>query len=131
MILFSFARWFGLTCLALSDPTSKLEFEIFSQSVHIPKVYITKAEESTASNYNLRWSGLSYTLGEVIIGSGQAHGDWQSKLSGKQLFSLWLLTYCSHQGPVYMEMGDSRYRCVGVVSKPACPYDLSFLIMLT
>lgn len=75
-------KWFGLTCLALSDPTSKLEFETFSQSVHIPKLYITKAEESTPSNYNLRWSGLSYTLGEVIIGSGQAHGDWQSKLSG-------------------------------------------------
>ena len=86
MNLFSFARWFGLTCLALSDPTSKLEFETFSQSVHIPKLYITKAEESTPSNYNLRWSGLSYTLGEVIIGSGQAHGDWQSKLSGKPLF---------------------------------------------
>jgi len=71
-----------LTCLALNDPTSKLELETFSQSVHIPKVYITKAEESTPSNYNLRWSGLSYTLGEVILGSGQAHGDWQSKLSG-------------------------------------------------
>ncbi|KAM7441068.1 Protein prrc1 [Porites harrisoni] len=66
-------KWFGLTCLALSDPTSKLEFETFSQSVHIPKLYITKAQESTPSNY---------TLGEAIIGSGQAHGDWQSKLSG-------------------------------------------------
>ena len=77
MILFSFARWFGLTCLALSDPTSKLEFETFSQSVHIPKLYITKAQGSTPSNY---------TLGEAIIGSGQAHGDWQSKLSGKPLF---------------------------------------------
>lgn len=75
-------KWFGLTCLALNDPTSKLELETFSQSVHIPKVYITKAEESTPSNYNLRWSGLSYTLGEVIIGSGQAHGDWHSKISG-------------------------------------------------
>lgn len=75
-------RWFGLTCLALNDPTSKLELETFSQSIHIPKVYITKAEESTPSNYNLRWSGLSFTLGEVIIGSGQAHGDWHSKISG-------------------------------------------------
>ena len=75
-------RWFGLTCLALNDPTSKLELETFSQSIHIPKVHITKAEESTPSNYNLRWSGLSFTLGEVIIGSGQAHGDWHSKISG-------------------------------------------------
>ena len=75
-------RWFGLTCLALNDPTSKLELETFSQSIHIPKVYITKAEESTPSNYNLRWSGLSFTLGEVIIGSGQAHADWHSKISG-------------------------------------------------
>lgn len=71
-----------MTCLALNDPTSKLELETFSQSIHIPKVYITKAEESTPSNYNLRWSGLSFTLGEVIIGSGQAHGDWHSKISG-------------------------------------------------
>ena len=61
---------------------SKLELETFSQSIHIPKVYIAKAEESTPSNYNLRWSGLSYTLGEVVLGSGQAHGDWHSKISG-------------------------------------------------
>lgn len=75
-------RWFGLTCLALSDPTSKTELETFSQSVQIPSVYIKKAEESTPSNYNLRWSGLSFTLGEVMLGSGQEHGDWHSKISG-------------------------------------------------
>ena len=66
---------------------SKLELETFSQSIHIPKVYIAKAEESTPSNYNLRWSGLSYTLGEVVSGSGQAHGDWHSKISGMLILS--------------------------------------------
>lgn len=71
-----------MTCLALNDPTTKLELEIFSQSIEIPKVYITKAEKGTPSNYNLRWSGLSQTLGEVILGSGQSHGDWHSKISG-------------------------------------------------
>lgn len=75
-------KWFGLTCLALSDPSTKLELETFSQSIQIPKVYVKKAEESTPSNYNLRWSGLSPTLGEVILGSGQTHGDWHSKISG-------------------------------------------------
>lgn len=85
-------KWFGLTCLALNDPTSKLELETFSQSIHIPKVYITKAEESTPSNYNLRWSGLSFTLGEVIIGSGQAHGDWHSKISGSSKRQILTLT---------------------------------------
>ena len=72
-----------MTCLALNDPTSKLELETFSQSIQIPIIYIAKAEESTPSNYNLRWSGLSFTLGEVILGSGQAFGDWHSKISGK------------------------------------------------
>lgn len=75
-------KWFGLTCLALSDPTSKTELETFSQSVQIPSFYIKKAEESTPSNYNLRWSGLSFTLGEVMLGSGQEYGDWHSKISG-------------------------------------------------
>lgn len=88
-------RWFGLTCLALNDPTSKLELETFSQSIHIPKVYITKAEESTPSNYNLRWSGLSFTLGEVIIGSGQAHGDWHSKISGTGTLYMCMSKLCT------------------------------------
>lgn len=81
-LTFFFLRWFGLTCLALSDPTSKTELETFSQSVQIPSFYIKKAEESTPSNYNLRWSGLSFTLGEVMLGSGQEYGDWHSKISG-------------------------------------------------
>lgn len=75
-------KWFALTCLTLNDPSTKLELEIFSQSIEIPKVYITKAEKGTPSNYHLRWSGLSQTLGEVILGSGQRHGDWHSKISG-------------------------------------------------
>ena len=80
-----------MTCLALSDPSTKLELETFSQSIQIPKVYVKKAEESTPSNYNLRWSGLSPTLGEVILGSGQTHGDWHSKISGMaHLGLLWV-----------------------------------------
>ena len=77
-----------MACLVLNDSTSKLELETFSQSIQIPNVYITKAEESTPSNYNFRWSGLSFTLGEVILGTGQEHGDWQSKISGNGHFEI-------------------------------------------
>ncbi|EDO38809.1 predicted protein [Nematostella vectensis] len=75
-------KWFSMICLHLSDPILKAEFHTLSQAVEIPKQYITKAEQSTPSNYNLRWSGLSFTLAEVILGSGHTHGDWQSLLGG-------------------------------------------------
>jgi len=74
-----------MICLFLNDPNLKIELQTFSQALEVPKEYITKAEQSTPSNYNLRWSGLSYTLGEVILGTGQAQGDWQSKVGGRLL----------------------------------------------
>lgn len=65
--------------------------ETFSQAVEIPKAFVKKAEQSTPSNYNLRWSGLSFTLGEVIVGVGHSQADWQARISGKSLCSLALL----------------------------------------
>lgn len=76
-----------MTCLCLSDPARKIDLETFSQAIAIPAEHVKKAEQITPSNYSLRWSGLSFTLGEVILGNGQSSGDWQNEISGKTVLS--------------------------------------------
>ncbi|XP_031561549.1 protein PRRC1-like [Actinia tenebrosa] len=84
-------KWFSMFCLYLNDPNLKIDLQTFSQALEVPKEYISKAEQSTPSNYNLRWSGLSYTLGEVVLGTGNSQGDWQTKVGGcsrKQILTM-------------------------------------------
>lgn len=77
-------RWFEMTCLILRDPTHRVELQTFSQPTPIPTEYILRAQDSTASDYPLRWSGLAKSIGQVIEETHPhiGHLDWQNSLTG-------------------------------------------------
>lgn len=77
-------RWYELSCLLLKDPQHRIELQTFSQPSPIPAEYILKAQDSTPSDYPLRWSGLAVTIGQVIEESQPhiGHADWQNALLG-------------------------------------------------
>jgi len=73
-----------MTCLILRDPTHRVELQTFSQPTPIPTEYILRAQDSTASDYPLRWSGLAKSIGQVIEETHPhiGHSDWQNSLTG-------------------------------------------------
>lgn len=77
-------RWFEMTCLILRDPTHRVELQTFSQPTPIPTEYILKAQDSTTSDYPLRWSGLAKSIGQVIEETHPhiGHTDWHNSLTG-------------------------------------------------
>ncbi|XP_052100147.1 protein PRRC1-A-like [Mytilus californianus] len=77
-------RWFEMTCLILRDPSHRVELQTFSQPTPVPAEYILKAQDSTASDYPLRWSGLAKSIGQVIEETNPhiGHSDWQNALTG-------------------------------------------------
>ena len=60
-----FYRWYDISCIVLKDPANNIQLEIFSQATPVPSEYVELAKEQTSSDYNLRWSGLAVTIGQV------------------------------------------------------------------
>ncbi len=83
VLLFS-SRWFDIGCIVLQDPSNNVTFEVFTQATPIPSEYIMQAQEQTPPDYNLRWSGLAVTCGEVIErGTPGVHrSDWHLAFTG-------------------------------------------------
>ncbi len=59
------SRWFDLGCVVLKDPANNIDLQVFTQAVPVPTEYVMSAQDQTPSDYNLRWSGLSVTVGQV------------------------------------------------------------------
>lgn len=63
---------------------NKIELQTFCQATPIPTEYVMEAQDRTPSDYNLRWSGLSITVGQVISEKlpGVNHADWHHVFTG-------------------------------------------------
>ncbi|XP_078238140.1 protein PRRC1 isoform X3 [Pogona vitticeps] len=59
-------RWFDIGCLIVEDPIHGIHLEAFTQATPVPLEYVQQAQSLTPQDYNLRWSGLLVTVGEVI-----------------------------------------------------------------
>ncbi|XP_067886649.1 protein PRRC1 [Heterodontus francisci] len=59
-------RWFDIGCLILEDPAHGIRLENFTQATPVPLEYVQQAQNLTPADYNLRWSGLMVTVGEVL-----------------------------------------------------------------
>ncbi|XP_048383574.2 protein PRRC1 [Stegostoma tigrinum] len=59
-------RWFDIGCLILEDPVYGIRLENFTQATPVPLEYVQQAQNLTPPDYNLRWSGLMVTVGEVL-----------------------------------------------------------------
>ncbi|MBN3318383.1 PRRC1 protein, partial [Atractosteus spatula] len=69
-------KWFDIGCLILEDPGHGIHIESFTQA--------TPAQSLTPPDYNLRWSGLLVTVGEVLERNLPhiSRTDWHVMLTG-------------------------------------------------
>ncbi|XP_029475146.1 protein PRRC1 isoform X2 [Rhinatrema bivittatum] len=59
-------KWFDIGCIILDDPAHAIHLEAFTQATPVPLEYVQQAHNLTPQDYNLRWSGLLVTVGEVL-----------------------------------------------------------------
>ncbi|NP_001121267.1 protein PRRC1-B [Xenopus laevis] len=77
-------KWFDIGCVIMDDPVHGIRLEAFTQATPVPLEYVQQAQNLTPQDYNLRWSGLSVTVGEVLERS-LAHvsrTDWHVAFTG-------------------------------------------------
>lgn len=71
-------------CLLLKDPANNVDLQTFTQATPVDSQYVQQAQDQTPSDYDLRWSGLAVTVGEVIA-SQMPHIDrtnWHQHFAG-------------------------------------------------
>ena len=77
-------RWFDIGFLLLKDSVNRVELQTLTQATPVDSAYIQHVHDQTPSDYDLRWSGLAVTVGEVIA-SQLPHvdrSDWHQQLAG-------------------------------------------------
>ena len=78
-------HWFDVACILLDDPENNIKFEVFSLAVPVDGDIIADMQKATPQDYDLRWSGLSVTVGETIQKklSWVKPSDWHRALTGQ------------------------------------------------
>ncbi|XP_069348906.1 protein PRRC1 [Eulemur rufifrons] len=77
-------KWFDIGCLVVEDPVHGIHLETFTQATPVPLEFVQQAQSLTPQDYNLRWSGLSVTVGEVLEKSllNVSRTDWHVAFTG-------------------------------------------------
>ncbi|NWU86045.1 PRRC1 protein, partial [Onychorhynchus coronatus] len=77
-------KWFDIGCLIIEDPIHGIHLEAFTQATPVPLQYVQQAKSLTPQDYNLRWSGLLVTVGEVLEKSmlNVNRTDWHLVFTG-------------------------------------------------
>ncbi|NXP09675.1 PRRC1 protein, partial [Thinocorus orbignyianus] len=77
-------KWFDIGCLIIEDPIHGIHLEAFTQATPVPLQYVQQAKSLTPQDYNLRWSGLLVTVGEVLEKSvlNVNRTDWHVVFTG-------------------------------------------------
>lgn len=77
-------KWFDIGCLIIEDPIHGIHLEAFTQATPVPLQYVQQAKSLTPQDYNLGWSGLLVTVGEVLEKSmlNVNRTDWHMVFTG-------------------------------------------------
>ncbi|XP_006870741.1 PREDICTED: protein PRRC1 [Chrysochloris asiatica] len=77
-------KWFDIGCLIVEDPVHGVHLETFTQATPVPLEFVQQAQSLTPQDYNLRWSGLLVTVGEVLEKSlvNVSRTDWHMAFTG-------------------------------------------------
>ncbi|XP_032824622.1 protein PRRC1 isoform X1 [Petromyzon marinus] len=77
-------KWFDIGCLLLEDPANGITLEAFTQATPVPLEAVQQAQAQNSATYDLRWSGLAVTVGEVLERSMPhvSRNDWHLALTG-------------------------------------------------
>ncbi|XP_042364921.1 protein PRRC1 isoform X2 [Plectropomus leopardus] len=80
-------KWFDICCLILEDPVHSIHIEVFTQATPVALDHVQQAQSLTPPDYNLRWSGLIVTVGEVLERSlpNINRTDWHQAMTGMTL----------------------------------------------
>ena len=78
-------HWFEIACVLLDDPKNNIKFEVFTLAVPVDSDVVAEMQKSTPSDYDLRWSGLSISIGEMIHKrlSWVNPNNWHKALTGQ------------------------------------------------
>ncbi|KTF92635.1 hypothetical protein cypCar_00044205, partial [Cyprinus carpio] len=76
--------WFDIGCLILDDPGNGIHLETFTQATPVALEHVQQAQALTPPDYNLRWSGLLVTVGEVLERNvpNVSRTDWHQAFTG-------------------------------------------------
>lgn len=77
-------KWFDVGCLIVEDPVHGIHLETFTQATPVPSEFVQQAQSLTPEDYNLRWSGLLVTVGEVLEKNlpNVSRTDWHLTFTG-------------------------------------------------
>ncbi|RXN13926.1 PRRC1-like protein [Labeo rohita] len=77
-------KWFDIGCLILDDPGNGIHIEAFTQATPVALEHVQQAQSLTPPDYNLRWSGLLVTVGEVLERNvpNVSRTDWHQAFTG-------------------------------------------------
>lgn len=77
-------KWFDIGCLILDDPGNGVHIETFTQATPLALEHVQQAQSLTPPDYNLRWSGLMVTVGEVLERNvpNITRSDWHQAFTG-------------------------------------------------
>ncbi|XP_045140985.1 protein PRRC1 [Echinops telfairi] len=77
-------KWFDIGCVIVEDPAHGVHLETFTQATPVPLEFVQQAQSLTPQDYNLRWSGLLVTVGEVLEKSSLnvSRTDWHVAFTG-------------------------------------------------
>lgn len=76
-------KWFELSFIQLYDVSNNINLEIFTQAVSIPLEIITHLRAETSPDYELKATGFSTTIGNVLNQNfGTVNDDWYQVVSG-------------------------------------------------
>ncbi|KAF2884239.1 hypothetical protein ILUMI_21931 [Ignelater luminosus] len=76
-------KWYDLGVLLLYDPARQITLQTFTQMTPVPTAVVTLAQEDTPSDYPLKWSGYSVTIGSLMAKNlATSHTEWHQALTG-------------------------------------------------
>jgi len=77
-------QWYNIGCLLLDDSKFNIHLKVFTTAIPVENDIIKLMHDGTSDNYDLKWSGLSVTVGEAVHKKVNwiSPDNWQQVLAG-------------------------------------------------
>lgn len=79
-------KWFDLGVLYLRDDSRNIDISTFTPGFPIETDDVLRAQDMTPATYDLRWSGLSTGIDQILKMKGSLSTDWRKDLFGSSLY---------------------------------------------
>lgn len=79
-------KWFDLGVLHLRDDVRNIDISTFTPGFPIEAGDVLRAQDMTPASYDLKWSGLSVGIDQILKMKGPLSIDWRKDLFGSGLY---------------------------------------------